>query len=259
MDRLLEATYRVEQRHFWFRGFRQFVRPLLAQATAGIESPLILDCGCGTGANMVMLGEFGRTVGFDITWLGLEHARTYGERRVAQASIADIPFPASRFDLVTAFDVLYSLEETLEKRAVAELFRVLRPGGHLLVNVAALNILRGNHSVFGNELRRSTRRRLRALLQAAGFDVLRLTYTNASLFPLMLAVRTGQRLIGLATPEEAGRDLLLPPGPVNWVLTAAVSLEARALRVLDMPIGSSLLCLAKKGREQGASKGEWAE
>src|SRR5688572_21150363 len=100
MDRLLEATYRVEQRHFWFRGFRRFVRPLLAQATAGLQNPLILDCGCGTGANMVTLGRFGLAVGFDITWLGLQHAHTYGERRVAQASITDIPFPDGRFDLV---------------------------------------------------------------------------------------------------------------------------------------------------------------
>ena len=81
----------------------------------------------------------------------------------------------------------------------------------MIVNVAALSILRGNHSVFGAEVRRSTRRRLRRVLARAGFEVERLTYTNASLFPLMLAVRTVQRMTGLATPEEAGTDVVLPP------------------------------------------------
>lgn len=114
------------------------------------------------------------------------------------------------------------------------------------MNVAALRILRGNHSVFGAEVRRSTRRRLRDLISRAGLRVTRLTYSNAMLFPLMLAVRSGQRMIGLATPEEAGTDIVLPPAPVNGLLTLLLQVEARALRIVDMPIGSSLLCAARK-------------
>ncbi len=112
--------------------------------------------------------------------------------------------------------------------------------------MAALRILRGNHSVFGDEVRRSTRRRLRRLVSHAGFRVTRLTYSNAFLFPLMLTVRTGQRVMGLATPEEAGTDVVLPPAPLNRLLTLLLRVEARALRVVDMPIGSSLLCVARK-------------
>jgi SAM-dependent methyltransferase len=246
MDRLLEATRRAERHHFWFRGFRQFVRPLVAEAVGHLQSATILDCGCGTGANLVMLGEYGRAFGFDISWEGLQYARGYGQRRTAQASITHIPFPDATFDLVTAFDVLYSLSEDQESAAVLELYRVLRPGGTLIVNVAALRMLRGSHSVFGSELRRSTRRRLRRLLSQYGFDVVRLTYTNFVLFPLMLVVRTGQRVMGLATPEEAGVDIAIPPAPLNETLAGLLRLEARALRRLDMPIGSSLLCVAQR-------------
>jgi SAM-dependent methyltransferase len=246
MDRLLEATYRVEQRHFWWKGLRGFARPLVASAVAGRPAPRILDCGCGTGANLVMLGEFGRASGFDLSWRGLEFALKYGQRRVARASMTHIPFASQRFDLVTAFDVLYSLTEIDEAAAVAEMLRVLKPGGTLIVNVAALGVLRGNHSVFGAEVRRSTRRRLRGLLSRAGFEITRLTYSNASLFPLILVVRTGQRLMGLASPEEAGTDVVVPIGPVNAMLTGFLRLEARALRVMNMPIGSSLLCVARR-------------
>src|SRR5262245_28282564 len=158
MDRLLEATYRVEQRHFWWTGLRSFVRPLVSDALAGRSHPRILDCGCGTGANLVLLGEFGRATGFDLSWRGLEFAKEYGRRSVAQASMTGIPFRDAAFDLVTAFDVLYSLTEADEARAVREMFRVLKPGGSVIVNVAALGILRGNHSLFGDERRRSTRR-----------------------------------------------------------------------------------------------------
>ena len=246
MDRLLEATHRAERQHFWFRGFRAFVRPLIDEALAGRQRPQILDCGCGTGANMLMLGAYGSTFGFDITWRGLELAHGYGRLRLAQASITQIPFVSDRFDLVTAFDVLYALSDEQEADAVAEAFRVLRPGGSLLINVAALTVLRGSHSVFGGEVRRSTRRRLRAVLSRGGFEIVRLTYTNFSLFPLMLAVRTAQRMIGLPTPEEAGVDIAVPPRPVNAALSSLLWLESRALRVVDMPVGSSLLCLARK-------------
>ena len=246
MDRLLEATRRAEQRHFWFRGFRAFVRPLVADAVAGRASPRILDCGCGTGANLVLLSEFGRAFGFDMSWEGLQFARGYGQSRIAHASITHMPFPDASFDLVTAFDVLYSLSEEQEAEAVIEIFRVLRPGGALVINVAALSVLRGRHAVFGSELRRSTRRRLRAVLSRHGFDVVRLTYTNFVLFPLMLAVRTVQRAMGLDTPEESGVDITVPPFPLNETLTTLLRLEAHALRWVDMPIGSSLLCVARR-------------
>jgi ubiquinone/menaquinone biosynthesis C-methylase UbiE len=248
LDRLLAATRRVEARHFWFRGLRRFVRPLIEEATAGLPAARILDCGCGTGGNLAMLARHGTAVGFDLTWSGLQHARAYGQRRVARASVTRMPFPDASFDLVTAFDVLYALPDSDEPLAIDEMFRVLRPGGRAIVNVAALQILRGNHAVFGQELRRSTRRRLRAMLERAGFAIDRLTYTNASLFPLMLVVRTTQRLAGLASPEEAGTDIAMPPAPVNALLSMAVTLDSVALRWMDMPIGSSLLCLARRPR-----------
>jgi ubiquinone/menaquinone biosynthesis C-methylase UbiE len=246
VDDLLEATSRAEAHHFWFAGFRQFVRPLLAEATAGRTRPCILDCGCGTGANLSLLGEVGVAHGFDLSYRGLEIAKQSGYRRLARASIDAIPFPDASFDLVTSFDVIYALPEAVETAALAEMHRVLRPGGALVLNVAAMEILRGNHSVLSRELRRYSRPRLRLVVERAGFKIARLTYTNASLFPVMLAVRTIQRIAGLAPPEEAGLEITTPPAPVNAALKLLLTLEAHALRWVDMPCGGSLLCLARK-------------
>ena len=253
MDRLLEATRRAEQNHFWFRGFRSFVTPLIERAVAGIPQPRLLDCGCGTGANLVMLEQYGRAYGFDITWRGLEFAREYGGTRLAHASITRIPFASESFDVVTAFDVLYALTEAAESAALVEMFRVLKPGGALIVNVAALKALRGSHSVFGAELRRSTRTRLRTVLTGTGFEVVRLTYTNFTLLPIMLGVRTAQRLRGLTDATREAADLSVPAAPLNALLSGLLGLESRALRYVDMPVGSSLLCLASKPAAQAPS------
>ena len=244
-DRLLALTYQAEQSHFWFRGFRQYVRPALARATAGARQARILDCGCGTGSNLQMLSEYGRAVGFDLTSTGVRFAKAHGHL-VAQASIAQIPFSNATFDLVTSFDVFQCLPDDVERAAIGDIARVLKPGGWLLLHVAALEILHGRHSVLSEEVRRYTPSRLRSIVEPGGFRIERLTFDHLSLLPFMLPVRLWQRATASGEVQAGEEEIRVPIAPVNMALTALVSLEAIALRAVNMPIGSSLLCLARK-------------
>jgi ubiquinone/menaquinone biosynthesis C-methylase UbiE len=247
VDHLLRATALAESRHFWFRGFRRFVEPLVRQATDGVSDGRILDCGCGTGANVAWLSRYGRTYGFDLSAVGLQIGRAAGRTRLAQATVAAAPFPGDAFDLVTSFDVLYSLDPPDEHAAVAEMFRMARPGGYVIVNVAAMEALRGYHSVLSREVRRYSRQGLSRLLTGAGFTVVRITYTNAVLFAPMYVSRVAQRRRGLAVADDtADVEIRLPPEPVNSVLSGLLLLESLWLKLFDNPFGSSLLCLARK-------------
>ena len=243
MDRLLEATARAERDHFWFHGFRRFVAPLLERATSGRSNVSILDCGCGTGNNLIMLRKYGRAVGIDITFSGLAYARDRGERQVARASATCLPFAAGQFDLVTSFDVLYAFDDDMERDALNEMYRVLQPGGQVLINTAALKSLTGNHSVLGGERRRYDRRELRDHLVRTGFTVLRITYTNFTLLPIVAGVRWSQRLAG---HRESTQEMTVPSAPVNMALSGLLAAEATAARLVNMPLGSSLLALAQK-------------
>jgi len=246
VEHLLRATAKAEARHFWFRGFRAFVTPLLQAAAAVRTRPLLLDCGCGTGANIDLLARFGPAYGFDLTEAGLQLGRAAGRTRLARATVTAVPFPAASFDIVTSFDVLYSLEHADEQKAIGEMYRVLKPGGFAVVNVAAMDMLRGDHSVLSRERRRYSRRDLRARLEAAGFIVVRLTYTNFTLFLPLALSRTLQRRRGLRREADATNEITVPPAPVNAALTALLGLESVWLRAFDAPFGSSLLCLARK-------------
>jgi ubiquinone/menaquinone biosynthesis C-methylase UbiE len=242
MDRLLEATARAERDHFWFRGFRRFVEPLVAEA-ARQQSLIILDCGCGTGHNLSWLRRYGRAYGIDLTRAGLDVARRRGERRIARATASRLPFPDAQFDLVTSFDVLYALDDETERETIAEMARVLKPAGHLIVNVAALDALRGNHSILSGERRRYSRGELKKRLEQGGFRIRRMTYTNLAILPFVAAIRLAQRIRG---HQESPTEITIPPAPLNAALSGLLAIEAAALRVVNMPLGTSVLALARK-------------
>jgi SAM-dependent methyltransferase len=244
MDRMLEATARAEDTHYWFRGLRRNAALLLRQVAGERRFPLIVDCGAGTGRNLDWLNEHGTAVGVELTPIGLAAGRARG-RRMARGSVTALPFRDASADLATSFDVLYCLDDDSEARALDEMWRVLKPGGLMLVNVAALDILHGSHSTLTHEVRRYTRARLAARLLRAGFHVERMTFTNMTLFPPALAVRGMQRLTGHAA-KASDADLQVPPAPVNAVLNACLAAEALALRAINLPIGTSLMAVARK-------------
>jgi SAM-dependent methyltransferase len=247
VDALLERTFEAEQRHFWYRGFKRFVAPLLAEATAGRPRARLLDAGCGTGANLRLLRQYGEPFGVELQWRGLQFGRESGLPRLAQGSVTALPYATSSMDVVVSFDVLYCLHEPEEAAAMSEMYRVLRPGGALIVNVAAMDMLKGDHSVLGGEVHRYTRSELRAKLERTGFRISRITYTNACLFPITATVRAAQRLRGLKTAADSNGDFYVPPAPVNRLLAGALTIESTLVAAgINMPFGSSVLCLARK-------------
>jgi ubiquinone/menaquinone biosynthesis C-methylase UbiE len=244
MERMLEATAAAEDRHFWFRALRRQSRALLDRALAGGKPSLIVDCGSGTGRNLDWLRQIGPAIGVELSPTGLAVGRSRARPQV-RATVTSLPLADEVADVATSFDVLYSLSEADATRAVREMWRVLRPGGIAIFNVAALDILKGSHSVLTHEQQRFSKRSLTALVTSAGFQVERLTFSHMSSFPLALAVRTAERLTGRAgTASDA--DLRVPPTPINALLDGLLRLEAAWLRVGNLPIGSSLLMMARK-------------
>jgi hypothetical protein len=70
-----------------------------------------------------------------------------------------------------------------------------------------------------------------------------MSYTHATILPLLFALRLAQRIIGY---EESPAEISVPLAPVNRMLSGLLAVEAGALRYVGMPAGSSVLCLARK-------------
>ena len=253
MDELLELTGRAEATHFWFRGFRQFIAPVIADVAKGRAGLRLVDCGCGTGHNLQLLRPHGAAVGFDLSAAGLVRARGSGAV-VVRGDVTRIPLASEAFDVATSFDVLQCVDGDVD--ALREMARIVRPGGVIVITVAALEALRGDHSEVWQEVRRYTPASARRLVEAAGLTPVRVSFMFASLFPLMMSVRMVQRMTRrFGRTVRSDTDIAVPSGPVNGLLTTLVSAEAVLARRVRMPIGSSLLVVARKTRNRESGVG----
>jgi ubiquinone/menaquinone biosynthesis C-methylase UbiE len=101
----------------------------------------VLDMGCGTGRFTVPMAEHGAIVtGLDISsaMLGIA-ARKLAERQLQadllEGDMSDLPFPDNSFDVVTSMLALMHIPLDDRPAVFAEVRRVLRPGGRMLLGV----------------------------------------------------------------------------------------------------------------------------
>lgn len=244
MDHDFYAEYSdIEDTHWWFRGRREIFTRLLAPLVK--RGPLdILDIGFGTGAMLTFLRSYGRVTGMDMSAEAIRFARTRTDAPMLLGDITQIPIASASKDLVTAFDIVEHVQN--DAAAFVELARVCRPGGHVLVTVPAFQFLWGNQDVVSHHQRRYTRARLGEIVRAAGLVTERLSYFNAVLFPAVAAVRVARRLRG-STDEEVKSDFTMTkPGMVNDLLGRVFATERHWLAHWPLPVGVSLLCLARR-------------
>ena len=241
--------YELEEHHWWFVGMRKVVAALLDGVVSG-EQRRILDAGCGTGLMMAWLRRYGKDAaifGLDYDPYAVRYTSGRGEKCVAQGSIATMPFPAESFDVVTSFDVLDSFRVADAMVPFAELARVVRPGGLLLVRVPAFQSLYSQHDRAVYTEHRYTAGELCARLEEQGLKVERVTYANSILFPVVLVWRWLTR----SDRTDAQSDVRPLPKPLRWlnsILTGLFAIEAAWLKCFPwrLPVGVSVLAVARK-------------
>lgn len=231
--------YALEETQWWYAGMRAITASLVAPAL-GEGSRRLLDAGCGTGNNLRHLSAWGRPLGVDLSEEALRFCRTRGVD-VVRGNLLSLPFADGAFDLVTSFDVLYHRWVTDDRAALGELVRVTRPSGLVFVRVPALKMLWGAHDEAVHSRHRYTRAELETLFRACGLQVLRATYCNSLLFPVLALRRTLDRWTG-----RHGSDVESLPGAVEKTFRALLGLEALWVRRFSLPVGGSVVALGRK-------------
>jgi SAM-dependent methyltransferase len=202
----------------------------------------VLDVGSADGPSVGWLrGHDGLHVTLDVDIRGLNAGGVCG-------SALALPFADASFDVVGAFDVVEHCAP--EETAMAELARVLAPGGSLLISVPAYQWAWSDFDVANGHHRRYTRSRAIRAVEAAGLEMRRATYAFTAVFPLFAAERLLRRLKDPFRKGDTGAadivELPQPPGWLSRLLLRLCAVDQRLLRSRNLPFGSSVVVAATK-------------
>lgn len=239
--------YVQEETHWWHVGKRERVLELIrrfrpAGSSAGWRA---LDVGCGTGGLLAALAELGPAVGMDQAPEALDYCRRRGARDLVQHDVARGPWPIpdGAFDVVTALDVVEHVDD--DAGLVAEMHRVLRPNGVVVISVPSFQWLWSYWDEQLGHRRRYTRPRVTGLMRRAGFRVVWASYAECATLPAIAAIRWWKQRQA-ARGRLVGSDNAPPPPLVNQGLLWYERLETRWLRWGRLPWGTSVAAVGIK-------------
>lgn len=227
----------LEDHYWWFVSRRLMAQEWLEEFCPDGK---VLDLGCGTGALLQSLQETREAAGVDFSPLALEFCQSRGLKNLHEADAQALPLPDASFRAVITLDTLEHVPD--DTKAMAEICRVLEPGGIVIINVPAFQWLWGPHDVALHHFRRYTPKMLKSRLEAAGFKVVRLSCGVFFFFPLVVAIRLAEKL------KRREPEVKLPkvsPG-LNRLLLKIMAFEAKLMTKIPLPWGSSVCAVAMR-------------
>lgn len=230
----------VEDSHWWYGGLHALVTGAVARhLKAGAP---VVDVGCGTGGMAARLPTGYPVTGLDLAPEAVAFCRERGMTRLAQADAGQLPVGEGVADGVLLLDVLYHMGVPDRAAVLREAYRILRPGGVVVLNVPAYQWLYSSHDVAVHTAHRFTRGEINGLLREAGFEIVQSTYWNSLLLPAIIACRVARKWL-----PERGSDLESDtPGWVNGVLGGLLAVERTLMPCCSLPAGLSIFVVARR-------------
>ena len=236
------VMYQVEDTHWLYVGMEAITRRVIELHYPRGSHLHILDAGCGTGAVIGYLADYGAVTGLDHSPQALHFCQLRKHKCLTQASALSLPYRDATFDLVASFDVIDMFETPDDVGALREFARVLVPGGRVILRLPGTPWLHGQHDISVAIRRRYTTRDVDTELRAAGLEPELITHANTVLFPLAVVKRVSERFF----PPQAGSDLNIGTGPFNGLLRVILAAEAPLVARGGFPFGLTVVALARK-------------
>ena len=228
----------VEDTHWWFIARRRFIEIFLGAPLR--KKSRLADIGAGTGGTSAWLGRYGHLTAVEPSPVG----RAFLKKRdipTQKGTATATGLPSNRFDLVTILDVLYHRGVSDDVEALKEVRRLLKPGGKLLVTDCAFEWLAGKHHSAVHGARRYTLPQIVGKIKKAGFVIDRASYTFALVLPFVFLQRMAESI-----KADSSASQVHAASPFSMFFTILCAIEARMIRYINLPVGSSVIVRAHK-------------
>ena len=248
-----DAMAECERTLWWYRCLHELtVQKILKYSP--VKDPAILDAGCGTGGLIQHLQKNGFTKiqGFDLSSDAIEYARnTRADVQLLNILETDIVYPANSFDVVICNDIFTVLQKGKDRQAMEKLVSVLKPGGILIINLAALPLFAGIHDIAVKMTRRYTKKCIHELVENL-VEIKELTYWPFLLSPIILGIRSFQRLRLFLNKRIEIRSDVRPVTPLlNTFFHSITKFENKV--PLPKLLGSSIIGVMEKPAEKSTT------
>ena len=249
-DAVYQEFLDLEADHWWFQGRRAIFVSLLDRFVGRRKNSdrLLMDLGCGVGGMLGPMTEYGKVIGTDVTFKGLEHCANRGFPRLVASHGSHGPIQDNSLDCITAFDALEHIEHDVD--TMADIYRMLKPGGVLIASCPAYQFLYAQQDRITHHFRRYTLGELKRKTGSVGFEVLQGSYINFLLFPGILpAVLTMKLLQTITKPSDDGAGSNVGISIPHWLnasLAGIFSFESKLLRLFSAPAGHSVIVVVRK-------------
>jgi len=245
MDRDSISTHAAyEETYWWFVGRRKVISTI-GHRYLTRPNLRILDWGCGAGGNFKTLAQFGTVSGVDSSPAAVEFCKKRGFANVKCLARLDQLQGGLKFDMITCFDVLEHLEDDGE--FLRQLHEFIDSNAFVFVTIPAHEFLWSQLDEVLGHVRRYSRKRIIELFEQNGFQVIRVSYFFALLSPLFVVARIFQKKTNSRTVTL--EDMIVNvPSSLNLVFIWLMTVESFLLRWINLPLGTSLLLLAKPCR-----------
>ena len=242
MDKALyRKFFEVQKKHWWFVSKKKIVLDFIDRYLSSNDNHKILDIGCGSGLMLNALEQIGDTYGMDMSDDAINFSKEIFSGTAKKGMLPDnIPYDEEYFSLVVALDVI---EHVNDDRASLNAIRShIAEGGQAVISVPACMFLWSEHDVLNEHKRRYTLEELKGKLIDAGFTIEKISYFNTFLFPLISLVRMINNLL----KRKGSSEIDLPHPFINFIVEKIFSLEKYFLRIMNFPIGVSVLAVVRK-------------
>ena len=236
---------KFEKTYWWHRGRLYLIDKLVKAYFPKQKEPRkFLEVGCGTGATLKVLSKFGHITGIDISKKAVAHCRKKGFKDIILGDINSLNLRGYKnsLDAVFALDVLEHIQDDGEMMTRAK--KMLKEGGLFIITVPAHKFLWSEHDEALHHKRRYHSLEITQKLEDAGLEVVKKSYFVFFAFAPIVFFRTWNSIFGRSAYPKTSYVIL--PKILNDLATNFLKLETKMLQRKGIPIGTTLVVIAKK-------------